>query len=408
MRAKTLLTLFTVAALFLFFYLYRPSAVAVSDQSVEASLRGLGYESCGTYTMRPGGAVTFSKAFSGDVRCFIIVKRPGVGYMFVDPKINIVIEPPSEKTVYRYSAAVRFFQQLGIQSEEVRPYIWWWAGALNRTTRPPPVNKPNAANEDLYVTFSYKPDNDGFPVRVTLTIMAEAVEGKAPQPPSLLEVGLLNVARALDMILSGELQGAASGPPPTSFGKKLATQLGIKDIKTLMSYVGYELCGEFTAKDTEEIQKVELEVEIDLNEGRACYILLHPPPGRKAFLKLRDEHRIEFTGDGDQLREYNRKLEGMGLEELIGTHYRLVSAFDMLEIGRMRSDHDVVKPYSERFGLIGGVGTPWELGDNTPILIYFSYKGDLENFGEPLRFKLRTYTLVEFRIIPAKYFVQVN
>jgi hypothetical protein len=408
--SKRRVALLAIAVALLFLYLYRPPITGgVSVQSVEVGLRTLGYEHCGTYTLGPRDVVTFSKVFEGEVRCFIIVKRPGEVYMFKEPRATLVIEPPSGKTVYRYSVGARFFyllQRLAID-ESIKPFSHWGAGVLNRTMEPPPPNDAKAANDDLYIVFSYKPEKDGFPVRITLTVRADVIEGRAPPPPSLLETGIRSLARVLDMILSGELADRAMQLPPDQ--RKLAAQLGIKDIKVFMSYLGYELCGEFTAKDTDEIQKVEHEIEIDLNEGKACYILIHPPPGKKAFLLLDHEHDVELLiEDQDQFREYSTKLRAMGLKELIGTPYTLRSAFEALGLGRAGSEEDVKKPYSERFGIGGSRGSPDEFGSNTPLLIYFAYKGDPENFGEPLRFKLKAYTVVEFRIIPARFVVLVD
>jgi hypothetical protein len=408
--SKRRVALLAIAVALLFLYLYRPPITGgVSVQSVEAGLRTLGYEHCGTYTLGPRDVVTFSKVFEGEVRCFIIVKRPGEGYMFKEPRATLVIEPPSGKTVYRYSVGARFFyllQRLAID-ESIKPFSHWGAGVLNRTMEPPPPNDAKAANDDLYIAFSYKPEKDGYPVKITLTVRAFVIEGSAPPPPSLLETGIRSLARVLDMILSGELADRAMQISPDQ--RKLAAQLGIKDIKVFMSYLGYELCGEFTAKDTDEIQKVELEVEIDLNEGKACYILIHPPPGKKAFLLLSHEHREEWIGDQDQFRRYRMKLGGMGLRLFNGTPFELRSAFEALGLGRLSSEYDVKKAFSIGFdGWMSGGEGPSEWGSNSPILMYFSYKGDPETFGEPLRFKLKTHTVVEFRIIPARYVVLVD
>jgi hypothetical protein len=411
-RAKPLLAVLAVAAVLLFLHLYRPEiAGGVPEQSVEAGLRSLGYERCGTYTLSPGdGVVTLSVVFNGEVKCFIIVKRPGEGYMFKDPRATLAVEPPSEKTVYRYSLEARFFYLLGMLSkdEDIRPFSKWGAGALNRTTRPPPPNEARAANDDIYVAFSYKPEKDGFPVKLTLTVMADVIEGRAPPPFSLLERMVQSLNRVLEMALSGELAELSRAPPPPY--NKTAAQLGIKDIKVLMTYMGYDLCGEFTAKDSEEIQRIEHEIEIDPNEGKACYILIHPPSGRKAFLILRNEHHVTST-DNERFMEYIAKMYDVGLhgQGFFSTPYTFVSAFNVLELGRIRSIIDVVKPYSERSDPGSSIGLgPSEWVDNSPILIYFAYKGDTETFGEPLRFKLRAYTLVEFRIIPAKEFVRVD
>jgi hypothetical protein len=414
LRRRTGLVVLAVASvLLLFLYLYRPPATGgVTEQMVEASLNALGYEYCGTYTSRPGNwDVTFSKTFYGDVRCFIIMKRPGDGYMFKNPVANIVIEPPTEKTVYRYSAGIRFFFPLQVASldESIRPFIKWNAGILNRTAVPPPrANGTAAANDDIYVFFSYRPDTDGFPVKVTLMVRADIVEGRAPPLPSLLEAGIKRLAEQLDAILSGRLADTSKPQPEKN---KLAAQLGIKDVKAFMSYLGYELCGEFTAKDVKEVQKIEIEVKIDPNKGKPCYILIHPPPGRNAFMIIHSEFRTSATGDMDQFREYMMKLDAIGLrgKEFFTTPYVLRSAFEALGLGRVGSSSDVEKPYSERSGLGGSyLKNTIVFFDNAPILIYFAYKGDTAAYGEPLRFELITHTVVEFYIVPAKEVVVVD
>jgi hypothetical protein len=413
--SKRRVALLAIAVALLFLYLYRPPITGgVSVQSVEAGLRTLGYEHCGTYTLGPrDGVVTFSKVFEGEVRCFIIVKRPGEDYMFKEPRATLVIEPPLGKTVYRYSVGARFFyllQRLAID-ESIKPFSHWGAGVLNRTMEPPPPNDAKAANDDLYIAFSYKPEKDGFPVKITLTVRADVIEGRAPPPPSLLETGIRSLARVLDMVLSGELADRAMQLPPDQ--RKLAAQLGIKDIKVFMSYLGYELCGEFTAKDTDEIQKVELEVEIDLNEGKACYILIHPPPGKKAFLIISSYHEAKLVGDEEQRREYLMRSSSMETEGryFLGTFFRLRSGYEALGLGRGSMPDDVERPYASRIGLGKVSGEGPEFGSNASILIYFAYKGDpevIKTFNEQLQLRLETYTIVEFRIIPANYVVLVD
>ncbi len=392
-RFKGVAVLLAIAILLLSLYLYRNfpfmlpiSFGKVSEQNVEMGLRGLGYEHCGTYILDPKNlSMEFSKVFNNEVRCFLIVKRPGENYTLRYPTLTVLIEPPSQETVYRYSEGVRFFSFITSLALDVdiRPFYQFGAGVLDRTSTPPP---PRVANEDLYVVFSYKPEKGGFPVRIALIVKGHDID---------MEKKIL------------ELQEFAKQPRTKT---KLAVQLGIKDIKALMAYVGYELCGEFTAKDVNEVQKVEFEVEIDPNVGRACYILIHPPPGRKAFLLLQHQHQISVTGDMDQLGEYYMKLREMGLEMLISTSYTLTSAFDVLGIGPVISKADVVKPYSERSSLGGGGGGPQatDLITNTPILIFFAYKGDPETFGEPLRFRLKAYTFVKFTIIPARVYIEAR
>jgi hypothetical protein len=154
------------------------------------------------------------------------------------------------------------------------------------------------------------------------------------------------------MILSGELADRAMQLPPDQ--RKLAAQLGIKDIKVFMSYLGYELCGEFTAKDTDEIQKVELEVEIDLNEGKACYILIHPPPGKKAFLIISSSHEAKLVGDEEQRREYLMRSSSMETEGryFLGTLFRRRSGYRSLRVGKSgHAEDDVERPYASRIGL---------------------------------------------------------
>ena len=418
MRVKLLLAVLAFVASLILLYRYGPPVtLGISDQSVESALKSLGYEHCGTYTLNPvEGFAKFSKTFYNEAKCFFIVKRPGGDYMFKDPKVEIVIEPPSRNVVYKYSVDVRFFRSLNVLpfDEDIRPYVKWGVGVLNETANAIPVNELNAANDDLYAVFSYKPENGGFPVKVILTIMADVIQGKEPSTPSPLE-SIGKLAEVLESILRGGLAGnngtdSDRAMQPPFYKQKLASKLGIKDIKALMSHVGYELCGEFTARDTNEIQSIRVEVEIDPNEGRACYILIHPPPGRKAFLLIRFEHET-ITTDNKHFMEYIARLENAGFHGggFLRTPLQLVSAFDVLGIGRIISSADVVEPYSERGDLGGGrlLGAH-DFGNNAPILIFFAYKGDPETFGGPLNFKLKTHILVEFRIIPAKEYIQVN
>jgi hypothetical protein len=366
-------------AIAIIFYTLYSSNLLPGQGVVESALEGLGYRPCGSYTVRPGGkTVTFSKEFSGEFRCYVLIKRPGPFYIMSNPEATLLIEPPSEKTVYRYSFELNtfgFMQRLSLD-ELLKPYSEWGVGLFNRTRIVPP---PTVFNDDFYVVFSYKAEADnGYPVRVTLTVRTNVEQTPVAGPV---------VER------------------PT----RLAEKLGIKDIKAYMYYLGYELCGEFHAKDVKEVQEADFSIEIDLNEGRACYILIHPPPGGKALLISYFRHNTTYVGDIEQrLRLLAKFPNGY----VVGTPFTLRSAFEALGLGRVFSSAgDVPKPFETPMGsalMVGEERMQMKFFDNTPALIYFAYKAIPEATSEPLRFRLVQHVHVEFTIIPADFIVEVK
>ncbi len=389
----------SVAILLLSLYIYRPpiAGIGITTQSVEASLRTLGYEACGIYTAKPGeDIITFTGEFREPVKCFLIIKRPSDKFIFGDPTLNMIIEPSGDEVaVYRYNVGIRFFWMLRALSidQSLKPFVHVGVGRINITTWIPADEQLRSANDEAFVVFSYKPEGDeGFPVKITVIIRAVFKEGNAPAGPSMLERVIGRIAWAI-MDIWGRLPSPYTIRPDES---KTAVKLGIKDIKELMSYFGYELCGEYWAENKREHQRIIVEMDIDLNEGKACYILIHPPTKDTTFLILKHNMEIISVGDEGQRARYEDKIG-----TYIGTRYRFLAIKPLLGIGITRIGEDVVKPYTERIGVGLDSGSPTRFIDNTGAIIYFSYKGD-PAFGEQFRFWLRVRIEVVFQVIPAE------
>jgi hypothetical protein len=343
---------------------------------VESSLRGLGYDFCGQYTVRPRDEVIeFRKEFHHEVACYLIINRGDGGYMIADPEAILTVKPPSNRTVYRYNILINPFSFISrLSVSDFKPYSDWGGGFLNITRGVPP---PTAFNDDFYVVFSYKPEENGYPVKIELTIRMKVSEGRAPvvQPPTTV-----------------------AGERPT----KLAERLGIRDIKALMSHLGYELCGEFHAEDAVgKVQTVDFMVEVDPNKGKACYMLIYPPLGHKALLIVNFTYTTTLVGDEGEV--FKRCPFG---DCFIGARFTVASAFDILGLGRVYSSGDVQEPYAEKVDLGGAQGRQIKFFDNTPALIYFAYKIDPGKFSEPVGFQIKTHTHIEFTVIQAYYVVE--
>jgi hypothetical protein len=376
-RSKSLgLAVFAAAIIVVTLFAYYSPSSPSRREVVENSLRSLGYDFCGQYIVRPGDRVIeFRKEFHHEVACYLIIKRGDGGYMIADPEATLTVKPPSDRTIYRYNILINtfsFIERLSVSA--FKPYSDWGGGFLNITRGVPP---PTAFNDDFYVVFSYKPEENGYPVKIELTIRMNISEGKAPevQQPTIVV-----------------------GKRPT----KLAERLGIKDIKALMSHLGYELCGEFHAKDAVgRVQTVDLMVEVDPNKGKACYMLIYPPPGHKALLIVNYTYTATLVGDEEQ----TLKRCPFG-DCFIGARFTIASVFDMLGLGKIYSSSDVKEPYAEKVDLGEISGSQLKFFDNTPALIYFAYKIDPEKFSEPVSFQIKTHTHIEFTVIQAQYVVE--
>jgi hypothetical protein len=371
---KRYLAVAVAAAILLAYILYSYGPLMLfsgyTAEVVEAELQGKRYEPCGSYTATPGQEIVFSREFSGggEVRCYLLIKRPGNEYAIHKPRIEITIKPSSNSGPYQYSAGVNYFNLVGRLTSFVD--LKWGVGTIVEEIRSPPSWPPRFDNDDVFVVFTYRPEKDGFPVKITVKFNATIDTDRTPVSPTI-------------------------APPPT---KKLAEKLGIKDIKEFMGYMGYELCGEFHANDTNELQIVRVTTEIDLNTGKACYILVHPPP-KKAFLLVVHNHTLDFHGDMDQYSKY------ANIAWALYTPYALTVVGDILGYGRIGSDIDVPKPYGNRtiLGLGGGLGFGIEIPEHDTLLVFFAYKGNPEVVSEPFRFQLVVTTEIKFYVIPARY-----
>lgn len=371
---KRYLAVAVAAAILLAYILYSYGPLMLfggyTAEVVEAELRGKRYEPCGSYIATPGQEIVFSREFGGggEVRCYLLIKRPGNEYAIHKPRIEITIEPPPNSGPYQYSAGVNYFNLVGRLTSLVD--LKWGAGTIREEIRSPPSWPPRFDNDDVFVVFTYRPAKDGSPVKITVKFNATIDTDRTPVSPTIAS-------------------------PPT---KKLAEKLGIKDIKEFMGYMGYELCGEFHANDTDKLQIVQVTIEIDLNTGKACYILVHPPP-KKAFLLVTHNHTLDFHGDMDQYLKY------ANIAWALYTPYALTVVGDILGYGRSGSDIDVPKPYGNRtiLGPGGGLGLGSEIPGHDTLLVFFAYKGNPDVVSEPFRFQLVVTTEIKFYVIPARY-----
>jgi hypothetical protein len=371
---KRYLAVAVAAAILLAYVLYSYGPLMLfggyTAEVVEAELRGKRYEPCGGYTATPGQEIVFSREFSGggEVRCYLLIKRPGGEYAIHKPRIEITIEPPPNSGPYQYSAGVHYFNLVGRFASLVD--LKWGVGTIREEIRSPPSWPPRFDNDDIFVVFTYRPEKDGFPAKIIVKFNATIDTNQTRVGPTIV-------------------------PPPP---RKLAEKLGFKDIKEFMGYMGYELCGEFHANDTDKLQIVQVTVEIDLNTGKACYILVHPPP-KKAFLLVTHEHKLDFHGDMDQLSKYSN------VTWALYTEYTLTTVGNILGYGRIISNTDVPKPYGNRtiLGPVGHLGMSTEYPESDALLVFFAYKGNPDIVSEPFRFQLVVTTEIKFYVVPARY-----
>jgi hypothetical protein len=145
------------------------------------------------------------------------------------------------------------------------------------------------------------------------------------------------------------------------------------------------------------LQIVRVTTEIDLNTGKACYILVHPPP-KKAFLLVTHNHTRDFHGDMGQYFKY------ANMAWALYTPYTLATVGDILGYGRIGSNTDVPKPYGNRtiLGLGGWLGLGTEIPEHDTLLVFFAYKGNPDAVSEPFRFQLVVTTEIKFYVIPAR------
>jgi hypothetical protein len=363
---------------FLYRFIQRTS---ITTEVVLENLRGAGFtELCGEYIVRPGvNKIKFSQEFYNDVRCFLLIKRPGDEYAIHKPKAYLTIEPPNETTLYRYSAEMRYFGSIidAFPASTGQLYARFGSGKLVTNEGAPPPGLPKFNRDDIFVVFSYKPEKgEGFPVKITIEVE--------------VTVDIEQTTPTIQFFT-----------PP----KKTAQQLGFTDIKEFMAYMGYELCGEFYANDTEELQVIRVVTEIDLNVGKACYMLVHPPPQKTFLISFSKIGVVDFIGDKQQLSKYLYAPNRTVPEILLYSPPAVVPAASILGQGRVILPIDVPRPYESRTVVILGasINTNDEFLDRTPILVFFAYKGDSEAIGEPFRFRLMVETEIKFYVIPAKY-----
>jgi hypothetical protein len=385
---KSRLVVVVAAAFLLTYVLYLygsqvPAVYTPTAEDVEVLLDANRYESCGSYTANPGNVeIVFSKEFSGrgEVRCYLLIERPGDEYAIHKPTIEITIEPPPNSGPYQYSAVAGYFSDISRfdVNKIVDASTKWGAGTVrDRIGRPPP-NPPKFDKDDVFVVIVYRPQAGGFPVKITIEFKTT---------------------------VSTESQAGPVIGSPLRTTKKLAEQLGFKDVKEFMKYMGYELCGEFNANDTREMQVIRVVTEIDLNVGKACYMLIHPPPKKTFLITFSKIGVLDFIGDEQQLSKYLYAPNRMVPEILLYSPPTVVPAVSILGQGRIISPIDVPRPYENKTALTQGVSivTNDEFLDRTPILVFFAYKGDSDAIGEPFRFRLMVETEIKFYVIPAKY-----
>jgi hypothetical protein len=138
--------------------------------------------------------------------------------------------------------------------------------------------------------------------------------------------------------------------------------------------------------------------EIDLSIGKACYILLHPPPN-KTFLLTLVNHTRTIDGDTVQYRKYYDAEKPW----LLYTPSWLTTVRDVLGLGY--GDKDVTKPYENRTyaGLTIGTSSNIQFTQIDSIILIYAYKGNPEVVEEPFRFRVVVETTVEFYIIQPRH-----
>jgi len=355
-----------IALFLLFLYWYRPFISPLSVESAEAMLEAAGYEPCGVYTVKPGGfTINFTKEFNRPVKCYLIIKRPGENYILIDPRIIVLFEPGDRVTPYYYSVGIRWLSWVrAIKADPMlQPEIN--VGRYEPGRVIPAAPELRMANEDAFAVFSYMPENDrGFPVRITVKVYGEVKEGVASFPTEARRT-------------------------TTTLVEPRTIITSVDDLKNFMARSGYELCGELRAEDRKELQTISVDIDVDLNKGRACYILIHPPNDKTGFLIVGWNDTLTIVGDKVQENEYNRKTGG----KIVG------SGFNIFGIGRGWTLPDVTPPFTEELGLSRGAsGSNWRAG-NAVLIYYFSAKG-VPDFGEPLRFSLRVHFEIAFYVFP--------
>jgi hypothetical protein len=372
MRKRYIVVIAVMAVLLIPFYLYGRLYLAggYTANMVGEELRGKLYENCGKYTVAPGAKIVFSKEFTGgdEVRCYILIERASDEYAIHRPRIILTIEPPPNSGLYQYTAGVFYFNLLDRFSNYLEPE--WASGVVNKQFSSTPSWPPRYDNDDVFIVFTYKAGKKGFPVKITLEFNATVDTDRTPWQPERY-----------------------TGPP-----KKLAQQLGFKDVKEFMNYMGYDLCGEFYADDTSRKQVIHVRNEIDLSVGKACYILLHPPPN-KTFLLTLVNHTRTIDGDTVQYRKYYDAEKPW----LLYTPSWLTTVRDVLGLGY--GDKDVTKPYEDRTyaGLSIDTSSNIQFTRIDSIILIYAYKGDSEVVEEPFRFRVVVETTVEFYIIQPRY-----
>jgi hypothetical protein len=368
MRKRYIVVIAVMAMLLIPFYIYsRPYLTSgYTANIVEGELQGRLYENCGRYTAAPGVKIVFSREFTGgdEVRCYILVERASDEYAIHRPRIILTIEPPPNSGLYQYTAGVFYFNLLDRFSNYLEPE--WASGTVKKQFSSIPSWPPRFDNDDIFIVFTYKGGKKSLPVKITLEFDATIDTDRTPWQPGRFT------------------------PPP----EKLAQKLGFKEIKEFMNYMGYELCGEFYANDTSRKQVIHIRNEIDLSVGKACYILLHPPP-KKTFLLTFTNHTRYIEGDWEQYRKYYdaKKLW------LLYTPSWLTTVSDVLGFGL--GDKDVTKPYENKTyaGITEGIASNVQFTRSDSIIFIYAYKGNPEVAEEPFRFYIIAETTVEFYVI---------
>ena len=355
------------------------TALFPSQQGVERALEALGYSHCGEYEALPGkGEITFSRMFNNEVRCYLIIKRPGPDYTFSRPHGYMLVEPPTSEVPYQYNFMMNNFAavwRISAGRELFEPYSEWMVGVSNTTRAVPP---PLIFKDDLYLVFSYKAGEEGYPVRITIKIYTNTTERKGPPIYSYEE-------------LFGR---SPFTPPPPIRTKKLWQQLETKDIHTIMSHLGYRLCGEYHLKDEEGIRYLNATFEIDLNNGTACYILIYPPPGKGIHNISHGVGEVEIIGDEDQ----SWTFFGLPNPLLFTGPVAVPTSTILSEYGE-----DILEPYIEKTNsLLHGTGGGAGSEDGSPLLVYFAFKKNPEEFNDKLNFSVRVLFYMKYFIIPIK------
>jgi hypothetical protein len=338
-----------------------------------AALEGLKLKDCGRYNVSPDeNTIRFSGEFNDEVRCFLLFIRKSDEQAIYNPKVELVIEPANNSTPYRYYLTVGYFRMIssGVLSSGFNEFY-----AVGQAVRREGVPPGWPANDNVYVIFTFKPaKQDGFPVKINIVF-------KFSDKPETPKYGTF-----------------------TRTETKEASNF--TDIREYMKYKGYEPCGEFFINDTDTVQIIRFKTVIDLNVGKACFILIHPPAG-KTFLVVSALHLIEsFMGDNDQISKYVGGTEKGVPKALLYTPFLVSEANGWLGRGRTIYSGDVPRPFEER-EFIDYFGQKMEnnieMNERSPLLVFFAYKGDSEVIGEPFRFNMTVITEVNLYVIPAKY-----